>query len=165
MDRQARIFFIMGVSGSGKSTVGKSLAEALSLPFFDGDDFHPESNIAKMSGGLPLDDQDRRPWLETLNELGKKYSKTGAVIACSALKKNYRDILDTGITPRPIWVYLSGSLETIQDRLRKRKGHFMPPALLKSQFDTLEAPEDAIEVRITQSAEEILEEILSQIGK
>ncbi|NER11074.1 gluconokinase [Muriicola jejuensis] len=164
MDRQSRIFFIMGVSGSGKSTIGKSLAGALSLPFFDGDDFHPESNITKMSGGIPLDDQDRKPWLETLNELGKRHSKTGAVIACSALKKNYRDILEAGITPRPIWVYLSGSLETIQERSQKRKGHFMPLSLLKSQFDTLEAPEGAIEVGITQTAEEILEEILSNLG-
>ena len=158
-----RIFYIMGVSGCGKSTIGRKLAGALILPFFDGDDYHPEENIAKMSEGLPLNDQDRKAWLEALNSLAHEHQQNGAVIACSALKKIYRDMLDENILPPPVWVYLEGSYETILNRLQQRKGHFMPSALLKSQFDTLEAPEKAIKVSVTLSPEEIIAEILKQL--
>jgi carbohydrate kinase (thermoresistant glucokinase family) len=158
-----RIFYIMGVSGCGKSTIGRELARTLSLPFFDGDDYHPEENIAKMSEGLPLNDQDRKVWLEALNNLAGKHQQNGAVIACSALKKTYRDILNENILPPPVWVYLEGSYETILNRLQQRKGHFMPTALLKSQFDILEAPEEAIKVSVTQTPEEIVAEILKQL--
>ncbi|NNC62220.1 MAG: gluconokinase [Flavobacteriaceae bacterium] len=158
-----RIFYIMGVSGCGKSTIGQKLASSLSLPFFDGDDYHPEENIAKMSEGLPLNDQDRKAWLEALNSLAHKHQQNGAVIACSALKIIYREMLNENILPPPVWVYLEGSYETILNRLQQRKSHFMPTALLKSQFDTLEAPEEAIKVPIMLTPEEIVEEILKQM--
>ncbi|WP_372974499.1 gluconokinase [Muriicola sp.] len=165
MDKTHRIIYVMGVSGSGKSTIGKRLANTLSLPFFDGDDFHPEANISKMSEGLALDDQDRRPWLESLNLLAKEHARTGAVIVCSALKKSYRDQLEKGISPEPVWIYLSGSFEVISARLRQRKGHFMPPALLRSQFETLEIPEGAIEIQVSMTPEQILKTILEKLGK
>ncbi|NNL41677.1 MAG: gluconokinase [Desulfobacterales bacterium] len=158
-----RIFYIMGVSGCGKSTIGRKLASSLSLPFFDGDDYHPEENIAKMSEGLPLNDQDRKAWLEALNSLARKHQQNGAVIACSALKKSYREMLNENILPPPVWVYLEGSYKTILNRLQQRKGHFMPANLLTSQFDSLEAPEEAIKVAVTLTPEEIVEEILKQL--
>ncbi|GGD37357.1 gluconokinase [Muriicola marianensis] len=163
MDKTKRIFFVMGVSGSGKSTIGKQLANTLSLPFFDGDDFHPQANITKMSEGLALDDEDRKPWLQILNSLAKKHEQTGAVIVCSALKESYRNLLEKGISPEPLWIYLNGSFDLISERLRQRKGHFMPSALLRSQFDTLEAPEDAIEVSVKLSPDQILETILKEL--
>ncbi|MBT8281749.1 MAG: gluconokinase [Muriicola sp.] len=158
-----RVFFIMGVSGCGKSTIGRKLAKALSLPFYDGDDYHPEENVLKMSEGIPLNDQDRKSWLEALNSLAKENKSTGAVIACSALKKHYRDTLSDSILPPPIWIYLKGSYETILERLKQRKDHFMPSRLLTSQFETLEAPLDAIEVSIRLEPEMVLEEILRQL--
>jgi gluconokinase len=162
-DKYRRIFFVMGVSGSGKSTIGQELSRALSLQFFDGDDYHPRKNVAKMSAGAPLDDEDRKPWLEAINTLAKKHSHTGAVIACSALKKKYRSILEKGILPNPVWIYLSGSFETIAGRLEKRKEHFMPPALLRSQFDSLEVPEGSIEVPVTLPPETMVKEILREL--
>lgn len=165
MDKTKRVFFVMGVSGSGKSTIGKQLANTLSLPFFDGDDFHPQANITKMSEGLALDDQDRRPWLETLNSLAKEHAITGAVIVCSALKESYRNQLEKGISPEPLWIYLNGSFDVISERLRQRKGHFMPPALLSSQFDTLEAPEGAIEVSVNLTPDQIMKTILKELRK
>ncbi|QBA65621.1 gluconokinase [Muriicola soli] len=153
----------MGVSGCGKSTIGRLLSHALSLPFYDGDDYHPAENVAKMSKGIPLNDRDRESWLQALNSLAQKNQKTGAVIACSALKKHYRDTLKDSIVPPPIWIYLQGSYETILDRLKQRRDHFMPSHLLTSQFEALEAPVDAIEVSITLEPEMILKEILKQI--
>ncbi len=145
--------------------MGKRLAEVLGLPYFEGDDFHPEANITKMSEGRPLDDDDRKPWLESLNLLARKHSEYGAVIACSALKKSYRDILEAKIPSEVIWVYLSGSFETISERLKKRQGHFMPPSLLRSQFDILEAPENAIVVPIDLGPDKTLQVVLDEIGK
>lgn len=163
MDKTRYIIFVMGVSGSGKSTIGKQLANALSIPFFDGDDFHPEANITKMSRGLALNDQDREPWLEILNSLARKHAASGAVIVCSALKKAYRDQLEKGLTPKPVWIYLNGDFNLISERLGQRKGHFMPPSLLRSQFDTLEVPEEAIEVEVNLSPEQILNIILRKL--
>lgn len=153
----------MGVSGCGKSTIGSKLAKTLSLPFFDGDDFHPEENISKMSEGQPLNDEDRKAWLLALNAHANKHQKTGAVIACSALKEKYRNVLSKGLTTSPIWVYLQGDYQTILDRLQKREGHYMPAALLKSQFDTLEPPVKAIEVPITLDQDSIISEIQKKI--
>lgn len=159
------IFYIMGVSGCGKTTVGKLLAEKLDIPFFDGDDFHPESNIEKMEAGIPLNDDDRHGWLLKLNALAKKNSKKGGIIACSALKASYRRILDNSIEKNIVWVYLQGSFETIHERMEKRKGHYMPASLLKSQFDTLEIPKHALVLSITKTPEEIMDEILEQYPK
>lgn len=159
MDKKS-IYIIMGVSGCGKTTVGKLLAGELQIPFFDGDDFHPEANVVKMASGKPLNDEDRKAWLESLNILSKKNRKVGAVIACSALKKTYRDQLKKDMESEVVLVYLSGTFDGILARLRQRVGHFMPTDLLKSQFDTLEPPIDAITVSIANSTEKIVSEII-----
>ena len=157
------VFFIMGVSGSGKSTIGKQLATALSLPFFDGDDYHPPSNVSKMASGKPLNDDDRREWLLALNKLALKYKDGGAIIVCSALKASYRDILSAKIEHNVSWVLLQGTFEEIQQRLKARKGHFMPASLLRSQFETLELPAHSITVSIQPAPEVIVHNILAQI--
>ena len=158
------IYFIMGVSGCGKSTVGKLLAEARSLPFFDGDDFHPEANVRKMAAGQPLNDFDRKEWLLSLNTLAKDHQLNGAVIVCSALKASYRRLLSSDIEDSVSWVLLDGSFQEILNRLKKRKGHFMPISLLESQFETLERPEAAIIVSIHPPPEEIVKEIIARIN-
>lgn len=159
------IYYIMGVSGSGKTTIGESVANHLGIPFFDGDDYHPKRNVDKMSKGQPLDDEDRKSWLLRLNTLSKEHSVKGAVIACSALKHSYRDFLKEGLERKVKFVYLSGSFEIIFNRMQKRKGHFMPADLLKSQFETLEPPKNAISVSIDQKPEDITAEILKRIGQ
>ncbi|WP_299118868.1 NADP-dependent phosphogluconate dehydrogenase [uncultured Winogradskyella sp.] len=159
-----RVIFIMGVSGSGKSTIGKLLAQDFKIPFFDGDDFHPEGNVVKMSSGNPLNDDDRKVWLETLNNLAKQQlTKNSCVIACSALKQKYRDTLSSTIESQTKWVHLSGSFEQILERLRIRKGHFMPSELLKSQFETLEQPKSAITIDITLELKEIIVEVKNHL--
>jgi gluconokinase len=157
------LIFVMGVSGCGKSTIGKSLAETLHYPFFDGDDYHLEANVKKMAAGHPLTDEDRMGWLTTLNHLAKTHAETGAVITCSALKQSYRVLLAKQLPEQVYFVYLSGSFELIMDRLRRRKGHFMPPALLKSQFEALEPPMGAIQVSIDKHPKEIVSEILAKV--
>lgn len=153
----------MGVSGSGKSTIGKALSKTLDYPFFDGDDYHPQANIKKMSNGEPLNDTDRKGWLQTLNEIGLKHTKTGAVIVCSALKEKYRKELSEGLKQHCTFLYLKGSLEEISVRLSQRSGHFMPKELLASQFETLEEPKDAVSISILKSPEAIVEEFLNKI--
>lgn len=157
------IYYIMGVSGCGKSTVGKLLAKQLNIPFFDGDDYHLEANVQKMASGQALNDDDRKGWLETLNTLAKKHSKTGAVIACSALKKSYRQVLQKSILEATQFVFLDGSFQEVLDRLQSRKGHFMPPALLQSQFDALEKPSGAVTVSILLSPNEIVSAIVATV--
>ena len=154
------VFVVMGVSGCGKTTVGEALAEALQYRFFDADDFHPRQNIDKMARGEPLSDADRRPWLERLAELIDIEKDRGIVLACSALKQSYRDILaaNTVVT----FIHLDGPLEMIAERMRRRK-HFMPPTLLESQFADLETPKDAIKISVDQTVPEILSAILQQI--
>ena len=153
----------MGVSGCGKSTIGKLLADTLNIPFFDGDDFHPDENVKKMSSGLALNDQDRLPWLQNINSFAnQKLQQESLVIACSALKEKYRTLISVGINTQ--FIYLKGSKELITLRLQNRADHFMPTSLLDSQFETLEEPRNAITVSIDQSIETILKEILGKIN-
>jgi gluconokinase len=134
------IIVIFGVSGSGKTTVGKALAERLGWEFADADDYHPAANVEKMRRGIPLDDDDRAGWLSDLRDLMEKRSAAGTdlVLACSALKQRYRDFLSVNLDVR--FVYLRGTFETISRRLIERPGHFMNPDLLRSQFEALEEP-------------------------
>lgn len=154
------VLIVMGVSGTGKSTIGTMLSERLGIPFFDGDDYHPEANVRKMSAGQPLNDHDREGWLIRLNELAKEHQNRGAVIACSALKQSYRDLLGQGMNEQLAFVFLEGSFELIKSRLENRKGHFMTSALLQSQFDALEPPEDAITVSIALQPAEITDQVI-----
>lgn len=155
------VFIVMGVSGCGKSTIGKLLANEFGIPFFDGDDYHPEANVKKMAAGNPLNDEDRYGWLERLNDLSKENIEKGAVIACSALKQSYRTILSKGIENRVEFVFLKGTFDEVSQRLAQRKNHFMPPGLLLSQFNTLEEPANAILASITQSPSEIVSIIMT----
>ncbi|MHA7831474.1 MAG: gluconokinase [Flagellimonas sp.] len=157
------VIVVMGVSGSGKTVVGKLLSEKLSRPFYDGDDFHPEANVKKMSSGNPLNDEDRKEWLIALNKLAIEHRHKGAVIACSALKKNYRSLLRAGMGDCMMFVYLEGSFELIKSRLDKRKNHFMTAQLLQSQFDTLEAPSKAITVSIDNTPAKMVREIIKKL--
>jgi gluconokinase len=159
---------VMGVSGSGKSTIAEKLAERLNWTYEDGDRFHPASNVAKMSAGLPLTDEDRWPWLQAIADEIDRVCKAGehAVIACSALKRAYRELLVHGRNDVRI-IYLNGTQQLIADRLAERKGHFMPPGLLASQFKTLEPPdkrENPVTVSIDASVEAIVDDIISQLG-
>lgn len=154
----------MGVSGSGKSTVGKLLAEDLNIPFFDGDDFHPKSNIIKMSRGQALTDEDRFGWLQSLNSLAKKQlEKNSCIIVCSALKNKYRELLSKDIQNNTKWIFLQGSFEEITNRINKRKNHFMNSEMLKSQFDILEEPKDAIKIDINLKPKEIIALVKNQL--
>ena len=158
------IIFIMGVSGSGKTTIGKKLALRIGLPFFDGDDFHSPSNKEKMNRGIPLTDDARKEWLMLMNNAAMDQAKlAGAVIACSALKEKYRAILSAGITIPFYWVFLQGNFELIKKRMEERKDHFMPASLLSSQFDALQIPANCITIDISSSPDEIVEMIISRI--
>jgi gluconokinase len=159
---------VMGVSGSGKSTIGDKLAERLGWNYEDGDKFHPASNVAKMSAGEPLTDEDRWPWLQAIAAEIDRVCEAGehAVIACSALKRAYRDILVHGRNDVRI-IYLKGAQELIASRLAVRKHHFMPPGLLASQFRALEPPEaseNPVTVSIDASVETIVDDIVRQLG-
>lgn len=154
---------VMGVSGSGKSTVGAALAQRMRVPFADADDFHPEANIAKMSAGHALDDDDRYPWLEAIGEWLADHHD-GGVMSCSALKRKYRDQLRRHCRD-VVFLHLSGSPEVIRRRQASRPGHFMPPALLDSQFATLEPlgpDEDGIVIDVDQSIDAIVDEYVAQ---
>ncbi|RMA64813.1 NADP-dependent phosphogluconate dehydrogenase [Ulvibacter antarcticus] len=159
-----KVIFIIGVAGCGKSTIGKLLAEELHIPFFDGDDFHSENNLKKMSGGQALNDEDRQGWLETLNDLAKKQLiKNSCVIACSALKQKYRITLSDTLENQTKWVHLSGSFEQILERMNSRTDHFMPSELLKSQFDILEKPREAIQIDSSLSPENSIKIIKKEL--
>ncbi|MFD8597241.1 gluconokinase [Kitasatospora sp. NPDC059646] len=138
-NQQPPVIVVMGVSGVGKTTVARLLAHRLGLPYAEADDFHPAANIAKMSAGIPLDDQDREPWLRALGAwLGERAGAgTGGVVTCSALKRSYRDILRDAC-PEAFFLHLTGSHDLVGDRIAHRTGHFMPPSLLDSQYATLE---------------------------
>lgn len=153
------VFIIMGVSGCGKSTLGIALAKYLDIPFFDGDDFHPPENIQKMSQGVPLEDSDREPWLTRLNKVATQHQGQGAVIACSALKESYRQLLQKGLEENIIWVYLYGTYHELLERVSGRSSHFMPSALLQSQFDVLEPPQYGIHIPVSLSVYKALTKI------
>jgi gluconokinase len=159
---------VMGVSGSGKSTIGDKLADRLGWSYEDGDKFHPASNVAKMSAGQPLTDEDRWPWLAAIAKEIDRVCEAGehAVIASSALKRAYRDVLVHGRNDVRI-IYLKGTQDLIAGRLALRKGHFMPPGLLASQFKTLEPPdqsENPVIVSIDASVEAVVDDIVHKLG-
>jgi len=158
------IVLVMGVSGVGKSTVGKALANEKGWEFSDADDFHPAANVAKMRAGIALGDRDRAPWLKALHAAVAGWVASGrnVVLACSALKEEYRQQLVIG--PEVKLVYLHADFELIERRMATRSGHYMDPALLQSQFDTLEAPQDAIAVDASLSVPEIVATIRSALG-
>lgn len=155
---------VMGVSGSGKSTVGALLAERLGVPFADADDLHPASNVAKMASGQALVDDDRSPWLEAVGETLAAASG-GLVVACSALKRGYRDVIRAS-APDTVFVHLHGSRELLAERLGARTGHFMPRSLLDSQLETLEEPgiDEGFIVGIDQKPESAVEAIAGRLG-
>lgn len=154
------IIVLMGVTGSGKTTVGRKLANALGCPFYDADDFHPPVNKEKMGRGIPLTDEDRRPWLEILRAKIEEWGrgKATAVLACSALKQKYRDLLSAGLEVK--WVYLKGDWETIRQRIEGRKGHFAGSQLLDSQFEALEEPDDAVVIDVQNDPGAIVSQIV-----
>ena len=159
------IIILMGVSGSGKTTIGKRLAEQLGHTFHDGDAFHPSANIAKMQSGVPLNDEDRASWLAALRELIESSLRAGEsiVLACSALKQVYRERLQAD--PKAVrFVFLKGDFELIAQRLQGRKGHYMPPQLLRSQFEALEEPQDAVTVNISLPPKKIVAQIIKALG-
>nr|WP_308116858.1 gluconokinase [Pseudonocardia sp. WMMC193] len=150
---------VMGVSGSGKTTVGAALAQRLRVPFADGDDFHPQANVAKMAAGTPLTDADRVPWLHALADWLAAHEPTGGVLSCSALRHDYRDVLRSG-SARTVFVHLDGSPEVVARRVAGRPGHFMPASLVESQFATLEpltAEEWGITVDLDQPVDVLVE--------
>ncbi len=156
------IYIIMGVSGSGKTTVGIALADKLNVPFYDADDYHPPENITKMSSGIPLNDDDRGPWLDRLHAIIADHltAGTSAVITCSALKQTYRERL-RGDFAAVQFVFLDGSFDLIWERMSAREGHYMKAEMLRSQFDTLERPSEgeAMVISIVLSADEIVEQV------
>jgi gluconokinase len=161
------VVILMGVSGAGKTFIGKRLAAELHWSFYEGDDYHPQSNVAKMSRGMALTDADRAPWIDALHELivELRAQDEAAILTCSALKRAYRDRLVGGRNGVRI-VYLRGSYELIQQRLKDRRGHFMKADLLASQFEVLEAPdasEDVLTVDISQKPKTIVETIKHEL--
>jgi|TARA_B110000263_G_scaffold229471_1_gene223265 gluconokinase len=159
-------FIIMGVTGSGKSAVGKSLSDKIGAVFVDGDDMHPEKNITKMSSGQPLTDDDRHTWLQNIGKALRDQPGI-VIIACSALKKIYRDLIREMAEQEVMFLHLSGSFEMIQHRMTQRIDHFMHPSLLRSQFDILENPawpENFIEINIAQPIETVVEELVHNIS-
>ena len=160
------VIFIIGVSGVGKSTIGNLLSKQLSIPFFDGDDFHPKKNKTKMATGQPLNDEDRYEWLIKLNNLAKENLQyNSCIIGSSALKESYRTILKKDIETNVKWILLNGSFVQVLDRIKKRKNHFMPTSLLRSQFETLEIPLEALQIDITNSPKKIVNIIEDELLK
>jgi gluconokinase len=158
------IILLMGVTGSGKTTTGRKLAESLGWEYFDADDFHSATNVAKMKSGIALNDLDRKPWLESLQRLVQTSLENDqpAVLACSALKTSYRRMLL--LDERVRLVYLKGDYDLIKKRLSSRRNHYMNPALLESQFQTLEEPDDGLRIDIQSPPDEIVRIIRAQLN-
>ncbi|MGX1311160.1 gluconokinase [Streptomyces calvus] len=151
------VVVVMGVAGTGKTTIGPLLAARFGVPYAEADDFHPHANIAKMSAGVPLTDEDRLPWLDAIGDWARGRAGLGGVVSCSALKRSYRDRLRAA-APDVVFVHLTGDRALIEDRMSHRQGHFMPTALLDSQFATLqplEPDETGVAVDVSGSPEEI----------
>lgn len=164
--QQRPLIVVMGVSGSGKSTVGEMLANRLGVPYVDADDLHPKANVDKMAAGHPLTDDDRWPWLATVGATLERAEDTGLVVACSALKRAYRDAI-VSAEGRTKFVELQGSRELLEQRVNSRHGHYMPPSLLDSQLDTLEsleADEPGTIVSIDQTPEQIVDAALAGVN-
>lgn len=155
------IVLVMGVSGSGKNAIGEPLAKRLGWMFIDGDDYHPPENVKKMAAGIPLQDEDRWPWLDHLNTLLRKEKQ--AVLACSALKEAYRQRLLAGVADSAI-VHLHGSFELIRSRVEARRHRYMPASLLQSQFDTLEPPQNAIKVDVSRDIETSVDAVVKALS-
>lgn len=155
---------IMGVSGSGKSTIGKLLSDRTGWTFYDADDFHPVENIAKMSRGIPLNDKDREPWLLTLEKLidNAITQEQNVILACSALKSSYRRKLKVN-HPKVALIYLQGDYEQILSRIKQRKGHFMQAEMLRSQFKILEEPQADLVFSVSLSSDAIIEKIINYL--
>ncbi|WEH42650.1 gluconokinase [Streptomyces sp. NBC_01218] len=161
------VVVVMGVAGTGKTTIGPLLATALGVPYAEGDDFHPEANIAKMAAGTPLDDADRLPWLDSIGKWAHGRAGLGGVVACSALKRAYRDRLRAE-APDAVFLHLTGDRALIEGRMSARQGHFMPTALLDSQFATLqplEADEAGVEVDVAGTPQEITDRAVAALRR
>jgi gluconokinase len=161
------LYIIMGVSGSGKSVIGRSLAQQLNCPFYDADDFHPPENVAKMAAGTPLNDNDRAPWLDALHDIISQHNREEetAVLACSALKQSYRDRLRGGYK-NVQFIHLDGRFDLIWRRMQARKDHYMKADMLQSQFNALEPPnnQEAYIISIDKPIETIVQDIIKQIN-
>ncbi|WP_440103577.1 gluconokinase [Streptosporangium sp. H16] len=163
----AALLVVMGVTGSGKTTVGAALSQRLRVPFADADDFHSEANIAKMSDGIPLDDDDRLPWLRAIGAWLAGHAATGGVASCSALKRGYRDILREA-APTVTFVHLHGDMDAVRRRVAGRPGHFMPASLVESQFKTLEPlepDERGIVLDFAMSVDELVDAYLTTTAR
>ncbi len=160
------ILLLMGVAGSGKTTIGQLLSRKLQWPFFDADDFHPPLNLARMSAGIPLQEEDRWPWLGNLKEAMKKEIAAGqsAIFACSALKKSYRDFLSADLDSVKL-VYLKGDAPLIADRIATRKNHFMKERMLASQLEILEEPEGCLTIDVSAAPEKIAADIITKLAE
>lgn len=163
--RAPTVIVLMGVAGSGKTTIGRQLAATLGWPFRDADEFHPATNVAKMAAGIPLSDEDRKPWLAQIRDyIDEKLDRhESAIVTCSALREAYRQVLTQG-RPEVKLVYLAGDYDLILERLGQRTGHFMKPAMLQSQFSTLEVPHGALTVDIRQSPAAIVAAIRNALS-
>ncbi|MFY0409263.1 gluconokinase [Solicola sp. PLA-1-18] len=161
----APLVVVMGISGTGKTTVGELVAQRLGLEYSDADVFHPQANIDKMSAGTPLTDEDRWPWLEAIGAWLAERDATGGVVSCSALRRAYRDVL-TGAAPRARFLHLDGDIELIRERVAHRSGHFMPVSLLESQKDTLVPlgdDEPGLRVDVADSPDQIADAFLADL--
>ena len=158
------IYVVMGVAGCGKTTVARMLSEALGVGCYEADDYHTPANVEKMRNAAPLTTEDRLPWLGRLaEEIGRWANCGGAVLACSALRKSYRDILRSGAEGKVVFIYLKGSKDLIVERMKERAGHFFPLELLDSQFEALQEPQSAITVDLDSTPEPICENVVRQI--